>query len=418
MAKSRLLLCILSTVSVGSLTRCSRANKTITVDASSNVAGLDGPAAGSGDAASAQSPAAATADVADGMPDTLKELGLFTDGAIEHPEAGVIPFDVKVSLWSDGAKKRRFIHIPSGTTIKYDKTSNRYTFPAGTALIKHFSRDDKNEKPLETRVIVLGDDGTWKFATYQWAAGATKRIKDVTHASGPDAADTDYRIPSQEECKTCHNSGSGNMILGFVPEQLNFAVTDGTTEMQTLIKENLFDGGTDAAMLAVPAKIDPTDATQAFADRVKTYVDLNCGVCHYPGGAQTPVSLSASAIDTAALVKAGYIVPQDLKSSKIWKKFTAAKYRMPPQSQSQDPLGAELLKTWIETWGLAVDAGTGSGSTTDASGSASGSGSGATDMGSGSPTDTSGSSSGSGSGPTDAGSGDTNGSVTDAGSGS
>jgi hypothetical protein len=105
-----------------------------------------------------RSPAAET------LPEWLSQTGCFLDQNAREPAPGVVPFDVRVPFWSDGAVKRRFLALPGGTpaTIRPDGT---VAFPVGSVLIKEFSLGDG---PIETRLMMKYRDGQWTGASYVW----------------------------------------------------------------------------------------------------------------------------------------------------------------------------------------------------------------------------------------------------------
>ena len=53
------------------------------------------------------------------------------------PGDNLIPYDLIVSFWSDGAEKSRWVSLPSGGKIKFAPTSE-WGFPAGTVFVKNF----------------------------------------------------------------------------------------------------------------------------------------------------------------------------------------------------------------------------------------------------------------------------------------
>lgn len=59
-------------------------------------------------------------------PATLAGTGLFADAA-----AGVFPFEPQYPLWTDGARKRRWIALPPGTAIDASDVDH-WQFPVGT----------------------------------------------------------------------------------------------------------------------------------------------------------------------------------------------------------------------------------------------------------------------------------------------
>ncbi|MDP9197935.1 MAG: hypothetical protein M3O07_01805 [Pseudomonadota bacterium] len=50
-------------------------------------------------------------------PENLADTGLLEPGSIDAVQAGLQTFTPQYPLWSDGAIKRRWIELPSGTAI-------------------------------------------------------------------------------------------------------------------------------------------------------------------------------------------------------------------------------------------------------------------------------------------------------------
>src|SRR5262245_35262697 len=75
------------------------------------------------------------------MPARLSQTGVFADTAQLIPAAGLVPYELNVSFWSDGALKSRWIALPSSNNapsgIKFAQ-NDFWEFPAGTIFVKHF----------------------------------------------------------------------------------------------------------------------------------------------------------------------------------------------------------------------------------------------------------------------------------------
>src|SRR5215210_6458541 len=50
-------------------------------------------------------------------PQRLRDTGLFVGNSATEIGAGILAFSPQYPLWSDGAKKRRWISLPAGTFI-------------------------------------------------------------------------------------------------------------------------------------------------------------------------------------------------------------------------------------------------------------------------------------------------------------
>lgn len=182
------------------------------------------------------------------VPETLAETGF--------PAEGMIAFDVRYPLWSDGAEKSRFLWLPPGAKID---TSNpdHWTYPKGTRAWKEFRVGGKK---IETRFLEKTGEGGWgwRYVAYAWDAdGKTARAakNGVKNALG-----TSHDIPSQEHCDQCH-SGTRDGVIG--PGAYQW-----TGQLGTL----------GAIFTAAPRDVEPPGA--GVVKEVLGYLHGNCGYCH------------------------------------------------------------------------------------------------------------------------------------------
>ena len=109
---------------------------------------------------------------ADGrMPPLLSQTGVFSDTAKRIASPGLIPYDLNVAFWSDGAAKLRWIAVPQGK-IRFSSTGE-WRFPAGTVFVKSFDLPLDAAKPgtrrrLETRLLVRDSRGGVYGVVYKW----------------------------------------------------------------------------------------------------------------------------------------------------------------------------------------------------------------------------------------------------------
>src|SRR5262249_26688771 len=98
---------------------------------------------------------------ADGaLPPLLSQTGAFADTKNFSLAEGLIPYDLIVPFWSDGAVKSRYVSVPQ-EKIKFAATGE-WVFPAGTVFVKTFELpvDETNpnlKRRLETRLLVRDD---------------------------------------------------------------------------------------------------------------------------------------------------------------------------------------------------------------------------------------------------------------------
>src|SRR5262245_3812814 len=87
--------------------------------------------------------------VGGGLPVDLRCTGLYADWASKTVAPDVQPFAPGTPLWSDGARKQRWIQLPAGATI--DTTNpDEWVFPVGTKAWKEFSLGGRK---VETRLF-------------------------------------------------------------------------------------------------------------------------------------------------------------------------------------------------------------------------------------------------------------------------
>src|SRR5688500_6534491 len=102
-------------------------------------------------------------------PGRLSETGLYVEGSSTQVDPRNLAFSPQYPLWSDGARKRRWIQLPAGSAIDASQP-DAWEFPRGTRLWKEFALDRR----VETRYIERLADGSWRFATYLWNEAGTE----------------------------------------------------------------------------------------------------------------------------------------------------------------------------------------------------------------------------------------------------
>jgi uncharacterized repeat protein (TIGR03806 family) len=229
-------------------------------------------------AARAASPAAVnTAAVAEGMPATLAEFGLFADAAAQVPAAGVIPYRLNTPLYSDGAEKLRFLYLPAGAEVTAGE-DGLLQFPIGTALIKTFAfGEGANRKLIETRLLLHRADG-WVALPYLWNEAQTEAKLAIAGARVPvvtPAGDAiSYRVPNKNQCKECHGLQGAVIPLGPKARNLDRAWL-----------ARLVSDGHLAALPAGTDMLPKWEAREKAAPEpaARAYLDVNCAHCHRPG---------------------------------------------------------------------------------------------------------------------------------------
>ena len=225
----------------------------------------------------------------------LSGTGLFTDRTAQRVRLEHLPFSPQYPLWTDGASKRRWIHLPSGTAIDASRP-DAWDFPRGTRLWKEFSFDGRR---IETRAIERRPDGTWRYATYVWNREGTDA--ELVPARGmPEGVEVRpglrHVIPGESDCRACHE-GQPTPVLGFGALQLSpdrdpqaphaEPMPAGGADLLTLVERGLVRG-LPRQLLEQPPRILAGSPTARAA---LGYLHANCGTCHNGQGPLAPVGL-------------------------------------------------------------------------------------------------------------------------------
>ncbi len=307
-------------------------------------------------------------------PATLAATGLYVDVVAKTLAPGVRTYTPQYALWTDGARKARFLALPPGAAIDA-RDPEVWSFPVGTRLWKEFAF----ERRVETRYLERAADG-WLAATYVWDAAETDAtlapMRGVRGAAGsrPGVRTT----PGRADCRACHD-GRATPVLGVSALQLSSdrdplaphaePVRPDDLDLDALVQAGLVAGLPDAVR-ARPPRIDaPTPRARA----VLGYFHANCGACHTSSGLLAPLDLvlDADARDRAGLASAmtsivGHVskvrvpsargvadvrvVPGDPEASVLWRRITSREpsLQMPPLgSRVVDVEGAALVEAWI-----------------------------------------------------------------------
>jgi uncharacterized repeat protein (TIGR03806 family) len=295
------------------------------------------------------------------FPQTLSATGCVDAADARKPAAGLIPYDVNVPLWSDGADTRRFMALPDGARIHVD-ADGQLELPIGAVLMEELSLGGNR---VETRLLMRHDDGNWAGYSYEWNDAQT----DATLLAGARermVGAVPWYFPSRNECLECHNGVAGR-TLGLEISQLNrdFAYPSGlgANQLTTLDHIGLLDApiGAPAMLPALPQ----LGGSAPLSDRARAYLHANCAICHRPNGppettidlryatpfGQTGLCRGAPSqgdlgVSGALLVTPG-APPFSILSLRMHALGAA---RMPPLgSHKVDPLGTSTIDQWIES---------------------------------------------------------------------
>ena len=236
------------------------------------------------------------------FPRKLSETGIFTNVRAQSPAQGVVPFDINATRWADHATAERWVAFPdqSGVAVASESRGvvlrGRWGFPAGAVLAKTYSLEMErgnaaSRRRIETQILHY-DGSLWHTYTYRWNDAQTdaeivqSRGEDTTFTVKDKAApggevQQPWRFFSRSECARCHTL-MNDFAQGFSLLQL-----DRPTPAAPGRQSDLF------ARLGItppePKLADPHGTEASIEVRARSYLHVNCGVCHrYNSGGAVP----------------------------------------------------------------------------------------------------------------------------------
>jgi hypothetical protein len=227
-------------------------------------------------------------------PPHLRDTGLYGDWDAKRIAADHLPYSPQYPLWTDGAAKARWLHLPAGTWIDASNP-DEWRFPVGTRLWKEF----RFERRAETRFIELTAAG-WRYATYAWNEDETEAVlapEGGVRRSVEIRPGLHHAIPSRADCTACHEGGAVR-ALGVSALQLSpdrdpnaphaEALPVGAVDLRALVERGLVRG-VPAGPAALSPRIEAATPTRRAA---LGYLHANCGSCHAGGGELASLELA------------------------------------------------------------------------------------------------------------------------------
>ena len=306
-------------------------------------------------------------------PATLAETGLYADARSLALADGLLEYAPQYPLWTDGARKRRWIALPPGSVIDASD-ADAWRFPVGTKLWKEFAF----ERRIETRYMELGRDGRWSYATYAWQpdeSSATLAPEGGVAAACESSRGALHDIPGRFDCLACHEA-SPSPVLGFSALQLSSerdpraphadARESGVT-LDELVARGLVRN-LAAELLDSAPRITARSAVERAA---LGYLHGNCGGCHNSRGALAELGLDlawsfehgsrtlATTLDTPARLQGNGLARQRLvagapgESLLFQRLATREPYLQMPALGTHlvDVQARELIAQWIAELG-------------------------------------------------------------------
>lgn len=306
--------------------------------------------------------------ITEAFPTRLSETGIFASTQKLEPATGVVPYDVTVQPWIDGARAERLVALPGGAKIRTVDVHGKkvWQYPEGTVFVRTLI-DPETDRRIETQLL-HHEDSQWRHYGYAWndAQDDAELVgrDGVEHADvvGHAGADLHWRTVSRAECMSCHRPAEGH-VLGFLPSQLDRIVsTDSGPKNQLALLKEL--GVIADAPPKITNLVDPHDVSQDLNERARSYLHVNCGNCHSRDGGSIAffyLKKQLSLEECKSLVKpsvGGFemddpriIVPgAPARSALLFRMSKLGAGRMPyVGSQVVDSRGLSLMHDWLRS---------------------------------------------------------------------
>jgi uncharacterized repeat protein (TIGR03806 family) len=226
---------------------------------------------------------------------TLSELNLFKGNLSDlNFTSRAFEYSLNSTLFTDYSNKQRLIALPENTAMQFDG-DGLPIFPNNTVIAKtfYYNLDDRNlslgKTIIETRILIK-INGEWETGDYKWNDLQNDAVLDLQGSTVPvtwidengQSNSVNYKIPSDNQCFTCHRTNESKRPIGLNLRSLNF-VRDGVNQLQEMIDRQYIEGITDASSVSVLPKWDDA-VNYSLEERARAYLDINCAHCHTSGG--------------------------------------------------------------------------------------------------------------------------------------
>jgi putative heme-binding domain-containing protein len=331
------------------------------------------------------------------FPHLLSASGLFTNVAKQIPSPGVVPFSINTPQWVDGSTSQHFIAVPGNGKI-YDKPDDgKRIYPVNSVLVRTLSLpmvagDECSSRKIETQLLHF-DGRQWHGYSYQWNSSQTDAMlvggngNDILLTIFDGAApggkrEQTWHFNSRAQCMTCHTTWT-SYAIALSEQQIDRmekypAIDGGMTadnQLRTLRHLGLYPyplppkPRKDGTYPPPPQKwvlVNPyeDDGKHSLEDRARSWLHINCSVCHRKGGGGTALFdvtrseglggnhlIFNPMLGTFGLPDADVICPGDPSRSVLFYRMAKSGTGRMPHLGSQviDDRGLLLIGRWIES---------------------------------------------------------------------
>jgi glucose/arabinose dehydrogenase/mono/diheme cytochrome c family protein len=291
--------------------------------------------------------------------------------------AGARALRVNQGPWHPHVSEAARLALPAGAKLRFD-TNGAARMPAGAVLIRDFFRESApggsaTLTRIETRLVALDEPRAWG-ASYRWTSADEAVLQEEGDVAdvGP-VADAKGRPTPLNWWFPALDDGlawpTPNVGFSFPLSLAQLAVVeDGAESKWSQLAEWRQAGWIDDNVTepAAPFRtVALNDREAPVEQRVRSYLDANCAVCHQPGGASrglfdarfatpladaglVPGELAAGDLGIAG---ARLVEPGDPEKSILYQRLRRGDFvRMPPVQYHDEPSPLlPVLADWIRS---------------------------------------------------------------------
>ena len=279
------------------------------------------------------------------FPRKLSETGLSAPG--------VYPYSIHAPQWLDHAVGERVVGMPGASSL--ESQGARVTPPKDMVLAKTLSLD---RRKIETQVLHY-DGRDWQGYTYAWDEDQKDAVLVGPTGAEKTIGGRSWTFPSRAACAGCHTTSWVRSLASFNDAQIVRA------DLDRLRALGLIKGPPILAPGEAKPFANPHDASADLDARARSYLHVNCAVCHRPGGGsssmvdlrrdrplQETFTLGVRpALGTFGITEPAIIAPGDPTRSVLFYRMAKLGHgRMPHVGSSVvDEAGLALIGKWIES---------------------------------------------------------------------
>jgi uncharacterized repeat protein (TIGR03806 family) len=318
------------------------------------------------------------------FPNYLSQTGLFSDLNNLTYTKGIVSYEVVAGSWHNGAKSQYAVAIEPKQRMQY-LGFRGWGIPVNSVAIqtlffptRELGASDPSLVKIETRLLIQRADGEWSSYSYLWnrdqtdakLVDSTGHVVDLENHFGirNTTAESRWEIPSRTDCIACHNSAQ-NTLLGLTSLQLNKDLlysSEVKNQIEYLSEMGLLKNAPSKEALASKyGFVDPYDETKELNARARSYLHVNCAICHVGvGGGNSSLQLEFKLRIEETMLLDRYpqhsdfgltnprvVAPGDETRSVLFNRIKSLESgKMPPVGRFVlDAQGCQLIGDWIRS---------------------------------------------------------------------